>query len=45
MDGRSASGSAVDPRVQGGLQVQVGDEVIDGTVTSRLAAARAALAG
>jgi len=37
--------SAVDPRVQGGLQVKVGDEVIDGTVTSRLAAARAALAG
>jgi len=37
--------SAVDPSVRGGLQVRVGDEVIDGTISSRLAAARAALAG
>jgi len=37
--------SAVDPSVRGGLQVRIGDEVIDGTVSTRLAAARAALAG
>jgi F-type H+-transporting ATPase subunit delta len=37
--------SAVDPDIQGGLQIRVGDELIDGTVASRLAAARAALAG
>jgi len=36
--------TAVDPRVRGGLAIRVGDEVIDGTVSSRLAAARAALA-
>jgi len=36
--------SAVDPSVRGGLVVRVGDEVIDGTVATRLAAARAALA-
>lgn len=35
--------SAVDPSIQGGLQVRVGDEVIDGTVAARLAAARNAL--
>jgi len=35
--------AAVDPTVRGGLSVRVGDEVIDGTVSSRLAAARAAL--
>jgi F-type H+-transporting ATPase subunit delta len=35
---------AVDSSVKGGLVVQVGDEVIDGSVASRLAAARAALA-
>lgn len=37
--------SAVDPQVKGGLHVRVGDEVIDGTVSTRLAQARAALAG
>jgi F-type H+-transporting ATPase subunit delta len=37
--------SAVDASVQGGLHVRVGDEVIDGTVSTRLAAARAAFAG
>lgn len=37
--------SAVDRSVRGGLQVRIGDEVIDGTVSTRLAAARAALAG
>lgn len=37
--------TAVDPAVQGGLVVRVGDDVIDGTVSTKLAAARAALAG
>lgn len=37
--------TAVDPGVRGGLVVRVGDEVIDGSVASRLAAARAAFAG
>jgi F-type H+-transporting ATPase subunit delta len=37
--------TAIDPQVKGGLVVQVGDEVIDGTVATRLAAARTALAG
>lgn len=37
--------TAVDPGVRGGLVVRVGDEVIDGTVATRLAAARAAFAG
>ncbi|HST49080.1 F0F1 ATP synthase subunit delta [Jatrophihabitans sp.] len=37
--------TAVDDSVQGGLVVRVGDEVIDGSVASRLAAARAAFAG
>lgn len=36
--------AAVDPAVRGGLVVRVGDEVIDGSVASRLAGARAALA-
>jgi F-type H+-transporting ATPase subunit delta len=36
--------SSIDAAVQGGLVIRVGDEVIDGTVTSRFAAARAALA-
>jgi F-type H+-transporting ATPase subunit delta len=36
--------TAIDPQVKGGLVVRVGDEVIDGTVAARLAAARAALA-
>jgi len=35
----------VDPDVVGGMSVQLGDEVIDGTVVSRLAEARRRLAG
>ena len=35
----------VDPDVLGGLVVQVGDEVIDGSVAHRLEAARRRLAG
>ena len=34
---------AIDPSVRGGLVIRIGDDVIDGTVSSRLAAARAAL--
>jgi F-type H+-transporting ATPase subunit delta len=37
--------SAVDPSVKGGLEVRVGDELIDGTIATKLAATRAALAG
>jgi F-type H+-transporting ATPase subunit delta len=37
--------SALDPDVRGGLVVRIGDEVIDGSVAHRFAAARAALAG
>lgn len=37
--------TAVDESVKGGLVVRVGNEVIDGSVASRLAAARAAFAG
>jgi F-type H+-transporting ATPase subunit delta len=37
--------SALDPDVQGGLVVRIGDEVIDGSVATRFATARAALAG
>ena len=33
----------VDPEVLGGLLITVGDEVIDGSISSRLAAARAGL--
>jgi F-type H+-transporting ATPase subunit delta len=36
--------TALDPTVQGGLIVRVGDEVIDGSVATRFAAARSALA-
>ena len=36
--------AAVDPAVRGGLVVQVGDEVIDGSVAARLSTVRAALA-
>jgi len=36
---------AVDPRVLGGISVRIGDEVIDGTVASRLEQARRAVAG
>ncbi|WP_405019231.1 F0F1 ATP synthase subunit delta [Kitasatospora sp. NBC_00070] len=35
----------VDPTVQGGVRVQIGDEIIDGTVSSRLEGARQALEG
>jgi F-type H+-transporting ATPase subunit delta len=35
----------VDPRLQGGLQIKIGDEVIDGSVAGRLAALRRNLAG
>lgn len=35
----------VDPRVVGGLRVEIGDEVIDGTVSSRLEDAQRRLAG
>ena len=35
----------VDPDVLGGLVVQVGDEVIDGSVAHRLEAAKRRLAG
>lgn len=46
MYGRAISvRSALDPDVQGGLVVRVGDEVIDGSIATRFAAARAALAG
>jgi F-type H+-transporting ATPase subunit delta len=37
--------TAIDPQVQGGLVVRVGDEVIDGSIATRFEAARAALAG
>jgi len=35
----------VDPAVVGGIKVEIGDDVIDGTVSSRLDGARRALAG
>ena len=35
----------IDPRVRGGLVIRLGDEIIDGSVASRLAAARASLGG
>ena len=37
--------TAIDASIGGGLVVRVGDEIIDGSVASRLAHARAALAG
>lgn len=37
--------TAIDPDVRGGLVVRVGDEVIDGSVATRLATARSALTG
>jgi F-type H+-transporting ATPase subunit delta len=37
--------AAVDPRVRGGLVVRVEGEIIDGSITTRLANLRAALAG
>ncbi len=46
MYGRAISvRTALDPSVQGGLVVRVGDEVIDGSVASRFAETRAALGG
>jgi F-type H+-transporting ATPase subunit delta len=46
MYGRSISvRTALDPHVRGGLVVRVGDEIIDGSIASRFAEARAALAG
>jgi F-type H+-transporting ATPase subunit delta len=36
--------TAIDPDIKGGLMVRVGDEVIDGTVATRMTAARNALA-
>ncbi len=36
---------AVDPAVLGGVHVRIGDEVIDGTVASRMEQARRALLG
>ena len=44
MDARSRS-VGLDPTVLGGVRVLVGDEIIDGTVTRRLAQARQRLAG
>ncbi|MEV4613341.1 F0F1 ATP synthase subunit delta [Kitasatospora sp. NPDC049258] len=35
----------IDPQVLGGVRVQIGDEIIDGTVSSRLEGARQALEG
>ena len=35
----------VDPEVIGGIRVEIGDDVIDGTVSSRLDEARRRLAG
>ena len=37
--------TAVEPAVRGGLMIRIGDEVIDGTVSTRLAAARKAVTG
>jgi F-type H+-transporting ATPase subunit delta len=37
--------TAIDPSVRGGLVVRIGDEVIDGSIATRLADARKALAG
>jgi F-type H+-transporting ATPase subunit delta len=46
MYGRTISvRTALDPRVQGGLVVRVGDEVINGSIAHKLAKARTALAG
>lgn len=46
MYGRAISvRTALDPDVRGGLVVRVGDEVIDGSIATRFASARAALAG
>jgi len=34
----------LDPRITGGMTVRVGDELVDGSVTTRLAEARRRLA-
>lgn len=44
--GRDVSVNAiVDPRIIGGMRVQIGDDVIDGTVSSKMAALREQLVG
>ena len=46
MYGRAISvRTALEPSLRGGLVVRVGDEVIDGSIATRLATARNALAG
>ncbi|WP_375493145.1 F0F1 ATP synthase subunit delta [uncultured Jatrophihabitans sp.] len=46
MYGRTISvRTAVDPEVRGGLVVRVGDEVIDGSIATRLAQARSTIGG
>lgn len=37
--------TALDPQVRGGLVIRVGDEVIDGSIATRLASARASIGG
>jgi F-type H+-transporting ATPase subunit delta len=37
--------TAIDPDVRGGLVVRIGDEVIDGSIATRLALARSSIAG
>ena len=37
--------TALDPSVQGGLVIRVGDELIDGSIAARFASARASLSG
>ena len=45
LDARSTCRSVVDPDVIGGLRVEIGDDVIDGTVASRLDDAQRRLVG
>ena len=42
---RYATGEVVEPGLIGGMRVEIGDDVIDGTVASRLDDARRRLAG
>jgi F-type H+-transporting ATPase subunit delta len=35
----------VDPAVLGGVRIQIGDEIIEGTIASRMDGARQGLAG